>query len=143
MENFVLTKQYTIDYDEQNNNINRTIVNYIKNSNKEQIIKKLSNYKFRLVVLKYILLKYNEIGTSIYSLINKFKDLYGHVDYDYESINEEKNKLIKRFIEKSKIIDNKHKISIENVINLKINQNRLLIIYIIIIILIKILKKYY
>jgi hypothetical protein len=80
-----------------------TIVNYIKTSNKEQIIKKLSKYKFRLGVLKYVLLKYKEIGTSLYSLNNKFKDLYGNVAYDYESINkEEKNNLIQKFIEKIK-----------------------------------------
>ena len=104
MENFVLNKQHIIDYDEHNYNINRTIINYIKTSNKEQIIKKLSNYKFRLGVLKY-----NEIGTSIYTLINKFKDLYDDVDYDYESINEEENnKSIQRFIEKNKIIDKKN-----------------------------------
>ena len=53
-------------------------------------------------------------------MINKFKDLYSDVVYDYESINkEEKNNLIQKFIEKNKIIDNKQKISIENVINLK------------------------
>ena len=66
----------------------------MKLSNKEIIIKKLANYKYRLGVLKYILLKYIEIGSNLYSLNNKFKDIYGEVEYDYDLINtEEKKKL--------------------------------------------------
>ena len=63
----------------------------MKLSHIETIKKKLSNYKYRLGVLKYLLLKYNEIGSSLYSLKYKYKELYGEYDYDSIKTEEKKN----------------------------------------------------
>ena len=80
----------------------------------------MGNYKYRLGILKYLCISSNNIGTSYNQLINRFIEIYGDIDYNYDLIDkEEQSKIIEKYIKKHKINKDKDKVKIEQIINMK------------------------
>ena len=116
-ELFILTKEHSIPYKEHNYQKYKEIINDINNKTKNAIKSQLKNYSYLNTFLKsFAILNKDKISSSG-ELYNLFKDEYGPINIDINSIDEDtKNKKIEKY-KKNK--NNKNDIKIEEIFSIK------------------------
>ena len=118
-EEFKVVNEHTIAYEDHSYTFKNLIKSDINNLDKNSIKKKLENFKYLKHFLRIYLYKHNNIGTSLYKLIDSFKTEYGDIDINLDLIpDNEKNLIIERYKKKHNIDDDKD-IKLKDIINLK------------------------